>query len=158
MFIYPLVWVVKLAGTHVVAGRIYTYVLNFAAYIMIIYFLYRTIRLKTAFVLSALVYIIAFFPISFAPNTSIVRFVLGILPILLVYIYSEKNRKYLVVISGLTVGQSLLFSQEAGLCSLVAVIGMFFLSAVTDRDWRKFITDSSLFVSACLISVIPMLA
>ena len=43
MLVYPLAWTMKLLGTTVLVERIYSYILNFFSYSIILFFLYRTL-------------------------------------------------------------------------------------------------------------------
>ena len=158
MLVYPLAWAMKVFGTTVVVERGYTFFLNVSAHSIIIFFLYRTLKHKLIFILSSLFYILTFSPLfQLAPNLTYLRVMLGILPFVFAYIYSENGNKYYLPVMGLIVGQSLLFSQEVGLCSFISVCLFLFFQCLAKEDWRGLLKEIPLFLTGCLVSIVPML-
>lgn len=158
MLAYPLALFMKIFGTTVLAERAWKYMLDLMAYSIIIFFLYKTLRWKTWFILSSVVYLFffsTFYTISL--NTTYLRVALGILPLLLLYVYFGNNKKYLLILSGLVVGQSLLFSQEVGFCSLIAALAVLALHFYIKREGQSFVHACILVVFGAVISVAPML-
>jgi hypothetical protein len=156
MLIYPLVGFMKLAGTTVATLRLYTFLLNLAAYGIILAFLYKTLRAKTVFALAVPVYLWIFPPLTvLTPNGSYLRVVLGLLPILLTYLYMERGGRWMAFAIGLALGQSVLFSQEAGVCSALAVITMFSVARLPERDFRTFLHEAGLVLAGWAASVAP---
>jgi len=158
MLIYPLVWLMKLLGTSIVIERLYTFLLNLAAYGIIIAFLYKTIRSRIVFVVAGLVYFAVYQPYGYvSPNMSYLRVAAGFLPVLLVYLYSGNGKKSYLWAAGLVLGQSLLFSQEVGLCSLFSSGAFIVLENVFKRDFKRLKNDPAVLLMSCLISAAPML-
>jgi hypothetical protein len=159
MLIYPLAFAMKLFGETVVVERSYAVFLNVLAYSIVILFLYRTLRWKVAFVVFSLAYLFIFSPQCFvSPNTSYLRMVLGILPVLLGYLYlRRRENRFLLLLAGAVAGQSLLFSQEAGLCSLVALSAFFLPWWLARRDWRESAKEAALIGGGCALSLAPLL-
>jgi hypothetical protein len=81
---------------------------------------------------------------------------LGIVPILLAYLSLGKAKPYYVVVSGAVAAQSLLFSQEAGICSTIAVVALLGTHNMLDRDFRKLATDTLWFLAGLAVSAAPM--
>jgi hypothetical protein len=155
MLIYPLVWFMKVIGTTAATFRLYCFFHNLAAYGIIVTFLYRTLRFKTTFVVAAAVYLWVF-P-SFNPSASYLRVTLGMLPILLVYLYQNNPGKWLLIATGLILGQSVLFSQEVGVCSTLAVIATFFVWRLPERRFRILLHEAGIIFAGGAVSVAPML-
>lgn len=157
MLVYPLVWFMKLAGTTASTLRLYTFWLNLAAYGILLAFLYKTLRARTVFALAAAVYLWLFPPLAvLTPNGSYLRVALGLLPILLAYLHMDRGGKGMPLVIGLALGQSILFSQEAGACSAIAVIAMFSLARLPGRDFRTFLREAGLVLAGSAISAAPM--
>lgn len=153
---YPLAWAMKLFGTTIVVERFYTYSLNLIAYGIVIFFLFKTLRFT--FVLSVLIYL-ALFPgvEQLSPHNTDLRVILGILPILLAYLYLENGKKLLLPAIGVIVGQSLLFGQEVGVCSVFSIIFFFVLSYPLRPNYKSIIWEMILIFAGCLASLAPML-
>jgi len=158
MMTYPMVWSMKLFGATMLAARLYTYHLNLIAYGLVIFFLYRTLKSKANFVLSSMIYLAAFPVFTLpAPQWSYLRVTLGFFPLLLTYIYLQNNKKYLLPIGGAILGQSLLFSQEVGICSLFSLFALLAMNYLATRNWKMFIREISFVLAGCFVSLIPML-
>ena len=158
MMTYPMVWLMKLFGTTILVARVYTYLLNLTAYGLVIFFLYRTLKSKANFLLSSMIYLVAFPVFTLpAPQWSYLRVTLGLFPLLLAYLYFQNDKKYLLPIAGALLGQSLLFSQEAGICSLLSLFTFLMMNNLANRNWKMFIREVSLVLTGCFVSLIPML-
>jgi hypothetical protein len=158
MLVYPLAWFMKIFGTTIVAERAYKYMLDLMAYGIILFFLYKTLRWKTWFILSSVVYFFFFPPFDIVSlNRTYLRVALGILPLLLIYLYFGNNKKHLLTLAGLAVGQSLLFSQEVGFCSLAAVLAFLGLQFYLKREGKSLVHACFLVAAGAVISVAPML-
>jgi hypothetical protein len=158
MLIYPLAWFMKIFGTTVVAERAWKYILDLMAYGIIIFFLYKTLRWKTWFILSSVVFLFFFTTFdSWSLNRTYLRVVLGILPLLVIYFFFGNNKKYLLMLAGLVIGQSLLFSQEVGFCSFIAVLTGLALHFYFKSEGRSFVHACILVAFGTILSVAPML-
>lgn len=158
MMIYPLSWSMKIFGTTVVVERGLRYFYDLIAFGLIIFFFFKTMRLRTTFVISVALYIFVYYPSSLSINFTYLRYFLGIIPFLMLYLYIKERKKYLLFLAGIIIGQSLLFSQEAGLVSLLVCMTIFFLLAVEHRQWKSSFTDCSFMLSGFCISILPMMA
>jgi hypothetical protein len=159
MLIYPLVWAMKLFGTTVIVERGLKYFYDLLSYGIVIFFLSKTIRWRFLFIIAGVAYIFIFASIpTISINTTDLRFILGILPFLLIYIYlHDSKKKYLLILVGIALGQSILFSQEAGICSLIVSIVMLSLYTISTKEWTGFFRHSLLLIGGIVISVAPML-
>ena len=158
MQIYPLALALEIFGKSVVTARVYTYVLNLAAYAIVTFLLYKTVRSKIVFTLGAIAYFFVFSRLGvFSPNTTILRFVLAILPLLLIHLHRCHKGPALLALAGVVTAQSLLFSQEAGLCSLAAIAALFLVQLCLERDRSKTIREATTFLAGFALSVGPML-
>jgi hypothetical protein len=138
LMVYPLAWAMELFGTTIITERAYTLCLNLAAYGIIICFLYSACRGRTTFMMSAFAYLLIFCPLYFlSPNCSYLRVALGMLPLLCAYHYLHSGKKALLIASGGAISLSLLFSQEAGICSGAAVVCCMILHAAAANDYKK---------------------
>jgi len=59
--------------------------------------------------------------------------------------------------AGAILGQSLLFSQEAGICSLVSLFALLVMNYIAHRNWKIFIREFTLLLTGSFISLMPML-
>jgi hypothetical protein len=158
MMVYPVTWAMKFFGTTALTQRVCGFLMNLAAYGIVIAFLYRILKHKTVFLISCLIFIIAFSPFkTYSPHTSYLRVSLGMLPILLAFIYLENRKKYLLPIIGIIAGQSLLLSQEVGVCSVLSLAFLFSLHYLTEREWKALIRDGFIILAGLLCSIAPML-
>jgi hypothetical protein len=158
MLLYPLTLFMKFFGATVLTQRIYTVVLNMIAYGIVIAFLYKTINSKTIFVVASLIYFLIFPPFLYvSPNTTHLRVALGFFPVLLSYLYFYKRNAGILLLVGILAGQSLLFSQEVGICSVIAVLLFLVLRDVSEGSLRAFPRAALLFAAGCIISVAPFI-
>jgi len=161
MMIYPMVWLMKLFGVTVIIERICTYLLNFIAYGICIFFLFWTLRSKTHFIIASIIYFLLY-PLSTniyvpTPHSSYLRVALGLSPLLFPYLYLQMDKKYLLLIAGALSGQSLLFSQEVGICSFFSQSVFILLHNLGKWSGKGCIRELSLLFAGCFVSVMPML-
>jgi hypothetical protein len=158
LLIYPLAWANELFGVTVITERVYTLCLNLAAYGIIIYFLYTACRGRLTFIIAAFIYLLAFSPLVFrSPNCSYLRVAIGILPLVFAYQYQHNGRKTLLAASGAVIGLSLLFSQEVGICSGLALVFCMALHAAAQRDYKSMPVRLALILCGGLAMLMPMI-
>jgi hypothetical protein len=158
MMIYPMVWLMKLCGATLLVARLYTYSLNILAHGLALFFLYRILRSKAIFFLSSMIYFVAFPTLTLlAPHWSYLRVILGLLPIYCAFRYLQVQQTYLLVIGGGVVGQSLLFGQEAGACSFIAVCFLLLLHHLLTGNWKGAFKESLSVFVGLMVSVMPFL-
>jgi hypothetical protein len=157
MLIYPLAAFLKIFGASVAVEHYYRYVLDLIAYGIVVFFLYKTLRSKATFVVFSVAYVLVY-PVFTTPsvNFTYLRFILGVLPLLLLFLFLQNGKRSLLVLAGVVIGQSLLFSQEAGVASCIAVLGALLARAWCGREWRLFFLQCLIIAGACLLSVAPM--
>jgi hypothetical protein len=160
MLIYPLSWFMKVFGTTVVVARVYAYVLNLMAYGIILVFLYKTLRTKTVFIFAATCYFLTFRSndILLTANLTYLRVALGFVPIVLTYLYIEQGVKTKLVFAGAVLGQSILFSQEVGICAVLAVLIILVAMRRSEYEISGFCRDIGYLMAGGVVSVLPMLA
>ncbi len=160
MLIYPLVWLMKLTGATVVKARLYTYLLDLVAYGIIVAFLHRTFRAGAMAAFAAAVYFFVFgqSPMHLlAPNMTYLRVALGLVPLLLVYLYEERREKALLVAAGVVLGQSILFSQEVGICATLATFAMLVAMRRPEGGVGGFFRDGAFWLGGLVASLLPLL-
>ncbi len=157
MLIYPLAGFMKIFGVSVAAEHYFRYVLDLAAYGIVIFLFYKTIRSKSAFMVFSVVYYLLF-PVCITPsvNFTYLRFILGVLPLVLLFLHFRGGKRYLLLLTGGVAGQALLFSQEAGAASCIAIVAALGAHAWHGREWRLFFERGLLIAGACLLSMAPM--
>ena len=140
-----------------IVARTYTYLLNLIAWPDAFHIL-QTSRLQGDFLFASVVYLAAFPPHTLlAPQWSYLRVILGLFPLLLVDLYFRSHKKYLLFIAGLLTGQSLLFSQEVGVCSLSSQLAYLFLSRFSVQGWKEGWKEFLILLVSTFLSVLPML-
>ena len=115
---------------------------------ILIVFLHLTIRRRWVFIGAAL------FCLFINPGP---RSALGIVPLLILYRNLGSGRKLPIAASGFVLGLSLLFSQEAGLCALIATGAFLFLEARGTGGYRQLIGQIGLVTIGCLSVIAPVL-
>lgn len=156
LIVYPLAWAMNLFGVSVFTARLYTLILNLLAYLIILYFLYRTMKLKTSFLFSALGFLAIFLPNWYlAPHHTFLRVTLGTVPILILSRPAALRSRRAVMLAGFAVGVSVMFSQEVGLSSLIAVSGMHALAYIVNKDQTVSLRALLLFMAGAAIAVLP---
>lgn len=148
LWIYPMAWTMKLFGSSIVVYRAYGYGLELISYAIVLTFFYQTLRNKWAFVLVALCFCVI-------PHH--LRFSLGLVPILLLYRYNADSQAWPFFFAGGVLGLSLLFSQEAGLCALLAMTAFLCLEAKHDGVYRRMAWRGVLAAIGCLAILAPVL-
>jgi hypothetical protein len=158
MLTYPLAWFMKLFGQTVLMERIYGWILDLLAFTIYLVILNRILRNRVSLVIGAIVYSVMFMnSMWLSPNATNLRVALGILPLYLLHRGLESNNGYLAFAAGVAVGQSLLFSQEVGVCSFVALGCMLTVHAFRERPVRKLAVQLGALCLGTAVSVLPML-
>ncbi|NVO00611.1 MAG: hypothetical protein HXX17_14945 [Geobacteraceae bacterium] len=158
MLIYPLAMLMKLLGATLLTDRIYTYLLNIIAYGIVTLFFLKTVRNRTVFALALFLYFSVFHPfVAVSPNTTYLRVAIGFLPLLFLGRYTESKSRHHLWIAGLIAGQSLLFSQEVAICTLIALATILFISNLAQKSLRSFPEEMLHLGGSCLLSIMPML-
>ncbi len=157
--IYPLAWFLELFGMNALTARVYTYLLLIASLGIVLFFLYRTLRSKVVFTVAffASILIINMWPIIRSSNTTPLRNILALLPLLLLYLHRQSPRTGTLLLTGLIIGQSLLFSQEFGLCGLIASGCLFLSEAIFEKTYGRSFREAGILIASVAISVLPWL-
>jgi hypothetical protein len=159
MLIYPLVWFMKLFGATVVPARVYSQLLDLLAFAIYLLVFNRILRNKAVFVVTSAVFVLMLAnSIGLSPNATILRVALGILTIYLIENGVERNKAYYVFVAGIVLGQSLLFSQEVGVCAGLASGAMLMLHAWREPVARKLTGQICLLMLGLILSLLPMLS
>jgi len=158
LVLYPLAWIMKLSGTTLVVGRCYTYGLTLICSVIIMVFLYRLIRNRAIFLLSSLLMIVLFIEgTGLRTNATMLRVFLGLVPLLILYRYLGSVRKLPIIATGVALGISLLFSQEVGICALIATGAFFCLEMYTTGEYKQLLRQGGLVAVGCSMVVLPVL-
>ena len=155
--VYPLTWAMELFGVSVLVGRIYTYGLVLISAAILIVFLYRTIRSHGIFILGSILAFMAFPPFAMRTSATMLRIFLGFVPLLILFRHAGSDRKLPATAAGGVLGITLLFSQEVGLCALVATGVFLCLEARAGDDYRRLLRQGGLVAAGCLMVVGTML-
>lgn len=157
MMIYPLVWSMKLLGKTVVTERVYTYLLNLAAYVAVAVLLYRSLKSRTLFIIAAVAFFFIYPPFSYTgPHASFFRWAVGLIPLVILHWRGGNNTKGLNLLAGMVAGQGFLFSFEVGVSAAAAVTGYHLFQAARNSLWRPAGTSIGLFVLGFLLSLLPL--
>ncbi len=158
MLLYPVAWFMNIFGETVLVFRIYSYILNIMAGGIILYSLFSVLRTRTFFIIAVVMAILVYQPLRLtSPHTSDMRVALGLLPIIIAYVYMDRRNSISLTISGAVVGQSFLLSQEVGICSAIALGVFLLLDLWSKRDFNAFRKNSLYVLGGGALSVLPML-
>lgn len=159
MFVYPLAWLMELTGEHSAwMERVYKLGLDTVAVGLVGYVAAKTMRSR----LLALVVIVLcwlLYPAQASPsaNTTVLRWFLGVVPVFGVAYGLGVGQRRWIVLAGLALGQSVLFSQEAGLAAAASGMTVFLGWLWVDRATPGRVVGAFLlFVAATLVSLAPM--
>jgi len=155
---YSLAGAMKLFGQTVVVERGLKYFFDLVAFGSMAYFLVKTIRSRYVIVLACLLYILFYIPAFIVTiNFTTLRFVLGVMPLLLVHLYSDQEKPKIMLGAGMIAGTSILFSQEAGMVSLAVCLFIFILEdVVLQLNAKRFFVKTALLLSGMIIVTMPM--
>ncbi len=132
LMVYPLVLLQEIAGPLVSLGRWYAFALNLTAYILLAFIISRTIR-STFVALPALLLMVLFYPwMTHSANMSPLRVVLGMVPLLSLLRFRETGKEVWIAAAGACCGVSFLFSQEVGVCALLASLAFAGFSCIRE--------------------------
>ena len=149
LWIYPVAWTMKLFGASIVVFRAFGFGLDLLSYAILIAFLQHTIRHRALFIVAALTVFIIF------PS---LRFSLGLLPLLILFRAPDPRGRLPLLLSGAVLGGSLLFSQEAGLCGVLATGVFLVLEARREGGYRGLARQGGLVAGGLLLALLPVLA
>lgn len=158
MFVYPLAWIMEWVGYTAIAERAYKLLLDVVATGLLGFVLAKTLRSKwlaVGFVLLVcMVYPAQYFP---SANTTILRIVLPLLPIVFVALWMESRKGSMLVAGGLLMGQSLLFSHESAFCAVLAIAAMFLIDQGGGKTaFFVKLRASAIFLAMAVLSMAPM--
>lgn len=155
---YSLAGAMKLFGQTVVVERGLKYFFDLIAFGCMAFFMIKTIRSRFVIVLACLLYILLYIPSSIVTiNFTTLRFVLGLLPLLLVHLYATQEKPKIMLAAGMIAGISILFSQEAGMVSLVACIGIFLLEdVILQFNAKRLLLKGALLLSGLCMVILPV--
>lgn len=157
LVVYPLAWTMKVFGASVMVGRFHTYVLTLISAVILVALLNRTIRNRGIFIAASLFMGALFIGGGGRTNATLLRVMLGFVPLLILYRHAGRERKMPAVAAGTVLGICLLFSQEVGLCALIATGVFLCLEAYTTKAFRLLIKQCGLVGMGCFLVVLPML-
>lgn len=157
LVVYPLAWAMKLFGASVMVGRFYTYGLTLISAVILVILLDKTIRNRVIFISSTLLMGALFIGGGGRTNATLLRVFLGFVPLLILYRYTDSERKLPAVAAGAVLGISLLFSQEVGLCALIATGVFLCLESHATGTYRRLAGQGGLVAAGCCLVVLPML-
>ena len=159
MFIYPLYWLMSGLGNFAYMESIYKWGLDIIAFALLGFILLRTMRSRfTALLLIIIIFLM--FPARqiTTANATILRYVLGIFPIACIALWIDSRQTKWFLFGGLVAGQSLLFSQESGICSILAITTIFIVNSLgKDRAATSTLRTISKFIIIVLLSMAPMM-
>jgi hypothetical protein len=134
--VWPQYWLMKFFGPSVALSRLYVYFGYFIGYIMVFKVLRQIVKSKTLILAAMSLILFLYYPLFPGFHQSLGRFAVSLLPLYFCYrFFCSKRRSYLAV-TGVCLGFALLFSQELGLGSGVAVAAMMGVYIYRDRDLK----------------------
>ncbi len=159
MFIYPLYWLMSWLGNFAYMESIYKWGLDIIAFALLGFILLRTMRSRFMALLLIII-IFLMFPARqiTTANATILRYILGIFPIACIALWIDTRQTKWFLFGGLVAGQSLLFSQESGICSILAITMIFILNSLgKDKAVPSMLRTISKFIMIILLSMAPMM-
>ncbi len=157
--VWPQYWLMKLLGPSIVLDRCYVYSLCFIGYLIVFKVLRQMVNRKTLMLIAMFFIVYYYYPMFPGVHVALGRFAVSLLPPYFLYQFLFNRRLSYLLITGLTVGFALLFSQELGVGSLVATVAMLVVFCYRER---KTITDClrqlALLIIGVFVVLVPVLA
>jgi hypothetical protein len=161
MLVYPLAWLTEIVGPSVVVERCYRLALDLLGFSIVSVLLLRALGSALAALACALVSAMIFCPFAetMTANTTLLRSFLPLAALLAAAQSVQDDRPGWLALAGLVLGQSLLFSQEAGIAATLASSGALVAFRVLppDRSFRGLARDAAWLLGALALSLAPML-
>ncbi|HWI40278.1 MAG TPA: hypothetical protein VNX25_02175, partial [Verrucomicrobiae bacterium] len=156
LVVYPLAWAMKLFGVSMVTGRVYSYALSVLAATILVMLLDRTIRNRSLFIFAVSAMGGVFISGGGRTSATMLRVMLGFLPLLILYRTGDKGKAVPAFIAGALLGTSLLYSQEVGVCAAVAAGVFLLLQTLAGGDIRGLLVQGGIFSAACTLVLAPV--
>lgn len=139
LMVYPIVWSMQLFGTSLLVMRIYCFVVNIVAYFLFYIILRDITRRRTVALAGALLFFSFYYPFFTAPNGSMLRISIGLMPPLLCYHWIRSQKIFLIISAGILAGLLVFYSQEVGIGAIISVTAMLILHSIeqSPRDMVK---------------------
>ena len=156
LMVYPLVWLEDLFGPSLMVLRIYRFILDILAYLLF-YFVLRDItgrrKIATA---GMLIFVGFYYPWFVAPNGTMLRIIIGLVPILLCYRWLNTRQIRFLLGAGIASGLIIFYSQEVGAGATLAVLAMLTFSGFQEENWRLGLHDIGIFLGGLLTGAMPV--
>ena len=137
LMILPLYLLMKFATPHIIVFKIYSYFLNVAGFFLLYLFL-KKIEIKKILLYAIFAcFILIFFPIKSGLNLTIFRPLSGLIPLLFIISYLNKQKKYFFLLSGFSILIPYLYSQEIGSAMFISNISLIFIYAFSQKNKIK---------------------
>lgn len=157
--LWPQYWLMKLFGSSIVLDRCYIYSLYFIGYLIVFKVLRQIVNGKMLMLIGMFFIVYFYYPMFPSVHVSLGRFAVSLFPLYFLYQFFFNKRVSYLLITGLSLGFALLYSQELGIGSLVAA-GMM-LGVFNYREGERikcFLRESSFVAAGALVLPIPVLA
>lgn len=153
---YPLALLMKLFGKSIVILRIYTYLLDSVAFLLIYLLSKEIFSRKSTLIISMLIFLSFYTPLFPAPNGSILRITLALFGVLPLARYIIAKKPIWAIISGFILSLSLFFSHETAICLAISLLCMLFASkSIQEFGETKILIDFSIpfFAGFCILAI-----
>ena len=154
---YPLAFAMKLFGASVMVGRCYTYGLTIVSAVIIVTMLNVAMRNRGLFIIASLFMMAIFIDGGDRTSPTYLRVLLGYVPLLILFRNALNELKFSAAISGVSLGISLLFSQEVGLCAVIATLVFLHMETRATKTYRRLASQVGQLTIGCCLVVLPML-
>lgn len=155
LMVYPLALLQKIAGPSVSLGRWYAFGLNLCAYVLLSFVINRIVR-NSFVALFAVLFVVVVFPYTlYSANLSPLRYFLGIWPIIPLLHFYAKRENLSLGLAGCAAGVAFFFSQEVGICAVVASMGFLMLDAIHRHSIRDALRLQFVFLAGLALVSVP---
>lgn len=157
LMVYPLALLQKIAGPLVSLGRWYAFFLNLTAYILLAFVINRVMRSSIAALLALLLMVLLYPWTCYAAGLSPLRVVLGIVPLVPLMRFRSTGRAVWLAVAGAACGVSFLFSQEVGICALLASLVLVVFDCFREHGLAKLLRRISIVLAGGAVALLPFL-
>jgi len=156
LMVYPLVWLEELFGSSLMVLRIYRFVLDVLAYMLFYFVLLDVTGRRKIAIVGILIFVGFYYPWFSAPNGTMLRIVIGLLPILLCYRWFNTRQIRFLIGAGITSALIVFYSQEVGAGTTLAVLAMLVFSGFQET-WRQGLHAIGIFFISFFIGAMPVI-
>lgn len=155
LMVYPLALLQEIAGPLVSLGRWYAFILNLISYILLAFIINRVVRSSIVALPSLLLMVMLYPWMTYSANLTPLRVVLGIMPLVSLARFRTSGKAVWLAVAGATCAASFLYSQEVGVCALLASLVAIGFGYFEQRNLTVLLRRASIMLAGGAVMLLP---